>query len=149
MVPSLESIEEFKVLSNGASAEFGRGGSQVLVQTKSGTNQFHGSLFEFNRNGLLAAKNFFATGLAKPPFNRNEFGASLGGPLVHNKLFFFAAYEGLRRVTASTNITAQPTDAIKAGNFAGLAPITDPSTGAPFPGNQIPAGRISPLPRVC
>ena len=108
VVPSLESIEEFKVLSNGASAEFGRGGSQVLVQTKSGTNQFHGSLFEFNRNGRLAAKNFFATGLAKPPFNRNEFGASLGGPVVHNKLFFFAAYEGLRRVIAATNITAQP-----------------------------------------
>src|SRR6266566_4573918 len=145
VVPSLESIEEFKVLSNGASAEFGRGGSQVLVQTKSGTNRFHGSLFEFNRNGVLAAKNFFATGLAKPPFNRNEFGASLGGPLVHNKLFFFAAFEGLRRVIAATNITAQPTAAIKAGNFAGLSPITDPSTGAPFPGNQIPAGRISPV----
>src|SRR6266404_513844 len=145
VVPSLESIEEFKVLSNGASAEFGRGGSQVLVQTKSGTNQYHGSLFEFNRNGLLAAKNFFATSLPKPPFNRNEFGASLGGPLVHNKLFFFAAYEGLRRVIAATNITAQPTDAIKAGNFAGLSPITDPSTGAPFPGNQIPAGRTSPV----
>src|SRR5437667_2924657 len=145
VVPSLESIEEFKVLSNGASAEFGRGGSQVLVQTKSGTNQYHGSLFEFNRNGRLAAKNFFATGLAKPPFNRNEFGASFGGPVIHNKLFFFAAYEGLRRVIAATNITAQPTAAIKAGNFAGLSPVTDPSTGAPFPGNQIPAGRISPV----
>ena len=145
VVPSLESIEEFKVVSNGASAEFGRGGSQVLVETKSGTNQFHGSLFEFNRNQLLAAKNFFATSLPKPPFNRNEYGASLGGPIVRNKLFFFGAFEGLRRVTAATDITAQPTDAIKSGNFAGLSPITDPATGAPFPGNQIPAGRISPV----
>jgi hypothetical protein len=70
VVPSLESIEEFKVLSNGASAEFGRGGSQILVQTKSGTNQFHGSLFEFNRNGRLAAKNFLAVreNLTTPPF---------------------------------------------------------------------------------
>ncbi len=143
VVPSLESVEEFKVISNGASAEFGRGGSQVLVQTKSGTNQFHGSLFEFNRNGLLAAKNFFATSLPKPPFNRNEYGASLGGPILRNKLFFFSAFEGLRRVTAGTNITAQPTDAIKSGNFAGLSPITDPATGVPFTGNQIPSGRIS------
>ncbi len=145
VVPSLESIEEFKVIANGASAEFGRGGSQVLVETKSGTNQFHGSLFEFNRNQLLAAKNFFATSLPKPPFNRNEYGASLGGPIVRNKLFFFAAFEGLRRVTAATDITAQPTDAIKSGNFAGLSPITDPGTGAPFPGNQIPAAQISPV----
>jgi hypothetical protein len=145
VVPSLESVEEFKVIANGASAEFGRGGAQVLVETKSGTNQFHGSLFEFNRNAVLAAKNFFATSLPKPAFNRNEYGASLGGPIVHNKLFFFAAFEGLNRVISGTNITAQPSDAIKSGNFAGLATITDPAAGAPFPGNQIPMGRISPV----
>ncbi|HYM13045.1 MAG TPA: carboxypeptidase regulatory-like domain-containing protein [Bryobacterales bacterium] len=143
VVPSLESIGEFKVIASGASAEFGRGGAQVLVQTKSGTNQFHGSLFEFNRNRTLAAKNFFATSLPKPAFNRNEYGGSLGGPVLKDKLFFFGSFEGLRRVTSSPVITAQPTDALKSGNFTGLAAIRDPDTNAPFPGNQIPSGRIS------
>jgi hypothetical protein len=143
VVPSLESIGEFKVIASGASAEFGRGGAQVLVQTKSGTNEFHGSLFEFNRNRLLAAKNFFATGLPKPAFNRNEYGGSLGGPVLKDKLFFFGSFEGLRRVTSTPVITAQPTDALKAGNFSGLAAVRDPDTNAPFPGNQIPSARIS------
>src|SRR3989441_308754 len=144
VVPSLESIAEFKVIGNGASAEFGRGGSQVLIETKSGTNEFHGSVFEFNRNRVLAAKSFFATSLPKPPFNRNEFGASLGGPILKNKLFFFGTFEGLRRVTSTPVVTAQPTSAIKGGNFAGLIALRDPDTGAPFPGNQIPSTRISP-----
>ena len=145
VAPSLESIREFKVIANGASAEFGRGGSQVLVETKSGTNQFHGTLFAFNRNGALAAKNFFATSLPKPPYNRNEFGGSAGGAIVKNKLFYFGTYEGLRRVTTTTNVTSMPTDAIKSGNFAGLGAIHDPYSGNPFPGNQIPVSSISPI----
>ena len=145
VVPSLESIGEFKVIANGASAEFGRGGAQVLVETRSGTNQFHGSVFEFNRNRALAAKNFFATSLPKPPFNRNEYGGSLGGPILKDKLFFFGTFEGLRRVTSAPVVTAQPTSSLKSGNFAGLATIRDPDTNAPFAGNQIPSGRISPV----
>ncbi|MDQ6678358.1 MAG: TonB-dependent receptor, partial [Acidobacteriota bacterium] len=143
VAPSLESIEEFKVIANGASAEFGRGGSQVLIATKSGTNQFHGSLFAFNRNRALAAKNFFATGLPKPPFNRNEYGGSLGGPIFKDKLFFFGTFEGLRRVTSTTITSSQPTVALKNGDFAGLPAIRDPETNAPFLNNLLPANRIS------
>jgi outer membrane receptor protein involved in Fe transport len=146
-LPSLDAVAEFKVISSGASAEFGRGGAQVIVATKSGTNELHGSLFAFNRTGDLSAKNFFATHLPRPPFSRNEFGATLGGPIMRNKLFFFVGYEGLRRRVTATSVTAMPTPALKAGDFSGLPPIRDPFTGAPFPGNQIPAGRISPVAR--
>jgi len=146
-IPSLDAIAEFKVIASGASAEFGRGGAQVVVATKSGTNDLHGSVFAFNRNRALSAKDFFATQLPKPPFNRNEFGATLGGPILRNKLFFFAAYEGLRRRVTTTSVVAMPTAALKAGDFSGLPPIRDPLTGAPFPGNRIPADRISPVAR--
>jgi outer membrane receptor protein involved in Fe transport len=144
VAPSLESVEEFKVIANGASAEFGSGGAQVLLATKAGTNDFHGSLFAFNRNRALAAKNFFATNLPVPPFNRNEFGGALGGPILKDKLFFFGAYEGLRRVTTTTNVTSQPTVALTQGNFAGFAAIRDPTTNAPFLNNQIPTSRFNP-----
>ena len=145
-VPSLDAIAEFKVIANGASAEFGHGGAQVVVVTKSGSNQVHGSLFAFNRNRALSAKNFFATHLPKPAFNRNEFGGTLGGPVVRNKLFFFGSFEGLRLAQSSTAVHAMPTTALKSGNFAGLAPIRDPMAGGtPFANNQIPANRISPV----
>jgi outer membrane receptor protein involved in Fe transport len=145
-IPSLDAVAEFKVIANAASAEFGRGGAQILVATKSGTNEIHGSLLYYNRNRVTAAKNFFATGLPKPPFNRNEFGGTLGGPIRRNKLFFFGGYEGLRLRQSITNVLAMPTDALKAGNFAGLAALKDPLNGAaPFPNNVIPAGRISPV----
>ncbi|PYV13191.1 MAG: hypothetical protein DMG07_15230, partial [Acidobacteria bacterium] len=143
LVPSIEGIGEFQVITNAASAEFGLGGAQVVVATKSGTNGYHGSLFAFNRNRALSAKNFFATSLPKPPFNRNEFGGSAGGPIVRDKLFFFGSFEGLRRRASATVISAMPTAALKAGNFAGLSPIRDPDTGASFPNNQIPDNRIS------
>ena len=143
--PSLDAVSEFKVIANGASAEFGRGGAQIVVATKSGTNEFHGSLLYYNRNRVTAAKNFFGTALAKPPFNRNEFGGTLGGPILHNKLFFFGGYEGLRFRQSVTNTLAMPTEALKVGNFAGLAALKDPlNAGAPFLNNQIPAARISP-----
>jgi TonB dependent receptor len=147
LAPSLESLGEFKVIANGAAAEYGRGGSQVAVITKSGTNEFHGSLFAFNRNRALSAKNFFAPHLDKPTFNRNEFGGSLGGPVIRNKLFFFGNFEGLRRRGSTTNFVAMPTVALKAGDFTGLPAIRDPFTGAPFSGNRIPSDRISPVSR--
>lgn len=142
-VPSLDGISEFKVIANGASAEFGRGGAQVVVVTKSGTNELHGSLFAFNRNRATAAKNFFATGLPLPAFNRNEYGGSLGGPVVRNKLFYFGSFEGLRLAQSSTTTVAMPTAALKQGNFAGLAAIRDPWSGTPFADNLIPSSRIS------
>ena len=147
LAPSLESIAEFKVIANGGSAEFGRGGSQVVVVSKSGTNEFHGSLFAFNRNRALSSKHVFATHLPKPPFNRNEFGGSLGGPVVRNKLFFFGNYEGLARRVSTTTVHAMPTLALKAGDFSGLPAIRDPFTQAPFPNNRIPNDRISGVAR--
>lgn len=145
-VPSLESIGEFKVLANGASAEFGRGGAQIIVATKGGTNEFHGSLLYFNRNRVTAANNFFSNraGLQRPPFNRNEYGGSLGGPVLRNKLFFFGNFEGFRQTASVTLTTQMPTLALRNGDFTGLGAIRDPfNGGAPFPNNRIPADRIS------
>jgi hypothetical protein len=145
-VPSLDAVAEFKVIANGASAEFGHGGAQVVMITKSGSNEFHGSVFAFNRNRALSAKNFFATHLPKPEFNRNEFGGTLGGPVVRNNMFFFGSYEGLRLDQSATAVHAMPTTALKAGDFTGLPALRDPfNGGAPFPNNQIPQNRISPV----
>ncbi len=116
-----------------------------MVATKSGTNKFHGSLFEYNRVAATGAKNYFATNLPKPPFVRNEFGGSLGGPIRRNKLFFFGSFEGLTYRTSTTDQMAMPTQALLSGDFTGLPAITDASTGAPFPNNQIPADRISSI----
>lgn len=145
--PSLDAIAEFKVIANSASAEFGRGGAQVVMITRSGSNDVHGTLFSFNRNRVTAAKNFFATGLPLPPFNRNEYGGSVGGPIVRNKLFYFASFEGLRRNVATTTLTAQPPTAFLQGDFSALpAAIRDPfGGGIPFPDNRIPGNRISPV----
>ncbi len=143
LAPSIESIGEFKVIANGAPAEYGKGGAQVVVVSKSGTNEVHGSLFAYNRNRALSAKHVFATHLPKPSFNRNEFGGSLGGPVVRNKLFYFGNFEGLRRRVSSTTVHAMPTAALKEGNFSGLSAIRDPLNAMPFPNNRIPTGRIS------
>ena len=141
--PSLESVDEFRVIDSTGSAEYGGGAAQVIVSTKSGTNEFHGTLFAYNRNRALAAKNFFATGLPKAPYNRNEFGGSFGGPIKRNKLFFFGAYEALTFRSSQTNSTAQPTSALLSGNFSGLGAVIDPYTKQPFAGNSIPADRIN------
>jgi hypothetical protein len=141
--PSLDAIAEFKVIDTMGSAKYGTGAASVIIVTKSGTNQFHGSAFEYNRIKELAAQNFFATGLRKSPYIRNEFGGSVGGPIIKDKLFFFGSFEGLTFRSSSTNEDAMPTAALLEGNFSGLPAITDPSTGLPFPGNQIPTNRFS------
>lgn len=146
-VPSLDAVQEFKVIGNGASAEFGRGGAQIVMVTKSGTNEFHGSLFAFNRNRALAAKNFFATGLPKPAFNRNEFGGSIGGPILRDRLFFFGSYEGLRFRASQTNVVAMPTTELVAGDFSRVGTIRDPLTGVAFANNRIPESRMSAVSR--
>ncbi|HEU0142655.1 MAG TPA: carboxypeptidase-like regulatory domain-containing protein, partial [Bryobacteraceae bacterium] len=142
-LPSVDSISEFKMDSNNQKAEY-EGSVSATVVTKSGTNELHGSVLWFNRNKEYAAKNFFATGLPNPPFNRNEFGYSVGGPIIKNKTFFFHSYEGLRERTARTNTLSVATQAMRSGNFAGLPVIIDPLSGLPFDGNQIPASRIDP-----
>ncbi len=123
---NLDAIAEFKVQTSNYSAEYGQGAG-VLVQmvSKSGTNQFHGSAFEFLRNNVLDARNFFATTV--PPFKRNEFGGTFGGPIKKNKTFFFGEYAGLRQRLGEPNIVPVPT----AGERNGTVTIPDPVTGQP------------------
>ena len=141
--PSLDSINQFKVIDSTGSAADGQGTSQIIIATKSGTNQFHGTAFEYNRVRALQAANFFATSIPKAQFIRNEFGGSLGGPIKRDKAFFFGSFEGFKYTSASTMQDAMPTPALLNGNFSGLAPVIDPETGLPFPGNQIPTDRLS------
>lgn len=141
-LPSIDATQEFKIDSNNQKAEF-EASASVMVVTKSGTNEFHGSAFEFNRNRAYAAKNFFLTGQPKPAYNRNEFGATIGGPIIKNKTFFFGDYEGLReRQSRANSGLSLPTAAMRDGDFSGLAPIMDPLSGQAFGGNQIPSSRI-------
>ncbi len=142
-VPSLDSIGQFKVIDSTGSAKYGAGSTAVVIVTKSGTNQFHGSLFEYNRDTALEAANFFATSLTKAPFIRNEFGGSLGGPIKRNKLFFFGSFEDLTYRSSTTDEAAMPTAALLSGDFSGLPAVKNPATGQPFPDNQIPQSDIS------
>ncbi|HZT39254.1 MAG TPA: TonB-dependent receptor [Bryobacteraceae bacterium] len=156
--PSIDGIQEFKVQTNVYAAEYGRAlGSVVNVTTKSGTNSLHGTAFEFVRNEALDAKNFFAPPGPKAPFKRNQYGFSVGGPVYlprlfdgRNKLFFFADFEGTKIRQSSTTVSTIPTPLMRTGNFSELLTqrklaITDPTTGQPFPGNVIPAGRLDPV----
>jgi hypothetical protein len=133
--PSVDAIEEFKVVTNGYSAEYGRSSSGVVsVAIKSGSNRLHGSAFEFIRNDLVDAKNLFAT--YKPPYKRNQFGASAGGPIVRNRTFVFGDFEGAYIRQSTTTLSKLPTAAQREGTFSST--IVDPNTGVAFPGNQIP-----------
>lgn len=139
--PSPDAIEEFKVQSNMSPAEFGRGVGFINATTKSGTNSFHGTAYDFHRGSGLDARNYFAK--TRPYLKRDQFGGSLGGPIWRNKLFFYTDFEQTRlRQEVVTNVRV-PTDAIRNGVFS--TPITDPETGLPFANNTIPADRISPI----
>ena len=146
--PSIDAIAEFGVQTNSYSSLYGGApGAHVDVITKSGTNQFHGTLWEFNRNDALAARNYFSTSRAQ--LNRNQFGANLGGPIQKDKLFFFFNWESGRQVQGTQGqLLSIPPPAFRTGDFSSLLPsgiiIRDPTTGQPFPGNQIPTGRIDP-----
>jgi hypothetical protein len=147
-IPNPDAIQEFRVLTNSFSAEYGRfGGGAVDVITKSGTNALHGSAFEFNRDDRFNAKRWTpgASALADP-LKRNQYGATLGGPVQKDKTFFFVSYSGLRNdTTVFKNTAVVPTDLERAGNFSQSAKIPkDPVTGQPFPGNIIPASRFDP-----
>jgi carboxypeptidase family protein/TonB-dependent receptor-like protein len=154
---NVDAVSEVKILRSNYSAEFGRSaGGQINIVTKSGTNDVHGSLFEFVRNDALDARNPFSfidfDGDGKPdpsPLKYHNFGGTIGGPIVKNRLFAFWAEEGRRITSVRGGGVAQarvPTDRQRAGDFSEFAvTIIDPLTGAPFPGNQIPANRIDPL----
>jgi hypothetical protein len=172
LLPSVDALEEFKVESGIFGAEFGRAVAQINASTKSGTNAYHGSVFEFMRNSALDAKNFFdPQDKPIPPFKRNQYGFTLGGPVQipniidgRNKLFFMFNWEGLRERKSLTSTPSLPLTAWRTGDFSNLRdasgaliPIYDPATRvfdaagnviqAPraFEGNRIPANRIHPV----
>jgi Carboxypeptidase regulatory-like domain/TonB dependent receptor len=139
ILPNPDSIQEFRVQTNSYNAEYGRFASGIInVLTKSGTNQFHGSAFEFVRNTVFNA-NEWGSQLVRPPFHRNQFGGTLGGPIKRDKTFFFASYSGLRQTT-STFLSGAivPTALERSGNFtaSGTKPI-DPATGLAFVCNGV------------
>lgn len=122
--PSPDSVEEFRILTNGFDAEYGRNsGSVVNVVTKSGTNQIHGDLYEFNRNKVLNARNYLDP--VKEPFILNQFGGTIGGPIKKDRTFFFFAYEGLRRVQGiSSGTVPLPTASEAVGDFSSGGPLS-------------------------
>jgi hypothetical protein len=134
-------------------AEFGGKASALInVATKAGSNTFQGSFFEFHRNDAFDSPNYFHPKDQRiPPLRQNQYGGALGGPVLANRTFFFGSFEGTRLRRSLTRTFSVPTAAVRAGNFAGFAPICDPltipTTGgcAPFANNQIPAGRIDPI----
>ncbi len=130
--PILDSIAEFTIESNNVPAEFGRfNGGVVNVATRSGSNEIHGSLFEYFRNEALNARNYFATTTArKPEYRRNLFGATLGAPILHDKLFFFGDYQGILQRIGVTRISTVPTVAERNGIFTGVSKIYNPNTTA-------------------
>ena len=129
-------------------AEYGWGVTQINVDTKSGSNQFHGSAFDFLRNSWFDAKNYFDNNAPIPSFRRNQFGGAFGGPILRKRLFFMGNYEGLRDSKGQTIITTVPSTTKMSGNFAGdSVPVYDPATrvtgpggvitATPFPGNVV------------
>ncbi len=152
---NVDAIAEFKVQTSNYSAEFGRSGGAVINATiKNGTNQFHGTLFEFLRNSALDAKDYFELPTSKKaPFRQNQFGFTFGGPAIHDKLFFFTDYQGTRIGLSIPDYSKVPTPAEIGGDFSALLPdiqLYDPSTTTivggvvtrtPFPGNIIPSDR--------
>lgn len=150
--PPVDAIREFEMLTSTYDASFGRNvGAQVNVVLKRGSNSLHGAGYEFFRNGALDASNFFApAGEDAPKYQRNQFGFALGGPLVKNKMFFFADYEGTRVREGITRVTNVPTLAERNGDFSqslSRAPI-NPFTQQPFDGNKIPDPFINPIGRA-
>jgi hypothetical protein len=142
MFPSAESISEMKVQGAGGGAEYG-GAADITTTSKSGTNAFHGSAFEYFQNAALDATRFTVPQVNKPAKSANTFGGSIGGPIFKNRTFFFGDYEGMRYRTQTVRQETVPNQAMRDGDFSGFAPIHD-LDGTPFPGNVIPPGRIDP-----
>jgi Carboxypeptidase regulatory-like domain/TonB dependent receptor len=161
--PSIDVIQEFKVQTNSYSAEFGQAAfGQITLVTKSGTNQFHGSAFEFLRNDKLDARNFFLP--RRGQLNRNQFGGTIGGPVIKNRTFFLFNYEGLRERRGVEAFASVPSESWRQGNFSQsfdlggqMILIKDPTSANPctianrsgcFPDNRIPDDRIHPTARA-
>ena len=147
-IPNPDTIAQFNVSTSNFSAENGRNPMLVTMVTKSGTNEFHGTLWEFLRNDALDARNTFAS--SNPKLIQNQFGLTGGGPILiprvyngKNRTFVFGSYEGTRVIQSQVLNTYTVTPQMLQGDFSGLPAITDPTTGKPFPGNQIPQAQIS------
>jgi hypothetical protein len=147
MYPTMDAVQEFKVQTADYSAEYGgHAGANVQLQFRSGTNVFHGELFEFLRNNIFDARNFFSPAPnPKPTLRRNQFGGIADGPIIHNKTFFMASYEGTRERRQTAGTTSVLTQAQRQGDFSGSGAITDPLSGAPFANNLIPQSRLDPV----
>lgn len=147
--PSIEAIAEVRIQTSLYSAEVGRtAGGVVNIVTKSGSNAFHGSAFEYLRHDRFDARNFFARPGPRPLLRQHQFGVSLGGPVSRNRTFFFGDYEGFRQKQGVTAVTTVPTAAMARGDFSEVDtviydPLTSPRT--PFPGNVIPPERLDPI----
>jgi len=173
LVPTQDAIQEFRVQTNNLSAEFGRfTGGVINLTSKSGTNLYHGSAYEFLRNKALNANTFFnnRSHIGRPAFTQNQFGGNVGGPVLKEKLFFFSSYEGFRQRQGQSFLFSVPTEAMRNGDFSALtARIYDPLTtcgrlgnpacakdanGAdiitrqPFADNKIPANRLDPTAKI-
>ena len=157
VTPAVDAIREFSVVTGNYDASYGRNaGAQITVASRSGGNEFHGTVYEFMRNDVIAARNFFdPRDQQAPKYERHQFGGSLGGPLVPEKTFFFADYEGTLLDEGVTRLGTVPTAAERSGDFSALNPnpascadpgaVCDPLTGTPFPGNIIPSAFIHPV----
>lgn len=134
--PPIDAIAEFKILSHNANAEFGRNtGSTTNIITRSGTNAFHGALWEFLRNDAMDAADSFSRSVQ--PLKQNQFGATFGGPIFKDKTFVFGYYEGFRNRQGETVGATVPSLAERQGNFAEVAPLINYLTGQPVPNNQL------------
>jgi hypothetical protein len=142
--PSIDALQEFNIQVGLYGAEYGtRAGAQVDLALKSGTNQFHGDVYEFLRNSAFDSRNFFSSKI--PPLKQSQFGATFGGPIRKDRTFFFAAYDGTRQSAGVTEVGVVPTPAMLQGDFSSVSkPVINPATGAQFPGNIIPASLIAP-----
>jgi hypothetical protein len=148
MQPDPDMVQEFVLMNSGAPAQYGAGGAFVNTVTRSGTNRFHGTAYEYVRNNDFDARNYFDVSPGPPPFHQNQFGVSVGGPIKRNKLFFFGNYEGFRLLQPNDNYNLIPNAAQRAGDFSAdpkqlynpyvLDPTT-PTGYAALPGNQVPS----------
>jgi hypothetical protein len=175
LVPTQDSVQEFRVQTNNLGPEFSRfAGGVINMISKSGTNEYHGTTYEFLRNKVLNSNTFFnnRSGVARPAFTQNQFGADTGGRIIKDKTFFFVSYEGFRLRQGASTLTSVPTEAMRSGDFSNLRtstgafiPIYDPlstcsqltnpacASGqtvlrSPFPNNMIPVSRMDPTANI-
>ena len=155
MIPSIDAIQEFKIETTPYAADLGTSpGAQIIITTRSGTNKFHGTAWDYLRNDIMDAQNYFAT--SKPELRKNQFGGVIGGPIKKDRLFFFANYEGYRQRVGETFFDSVPTPLMREGNLSEVNyQVFDPATTAPcaacpsgfsrqpFLGNIIPAARFN------